>query len=295
MIYNDTDTVAQEVAKKYAMELKDYISKFRDNMMARQILPYRKVGADVEIDVVTNYDRTGPGAQIVPKGGTPSKLGVKKANTYFPMYQIVAGFDVNQKDLKVDAKIKSRNLEVATKDLYRQEDNVTINGNSTYNITGIVGAARANTNGKIAASAGTYNNKGAWVGETGTDIYADIKQAIELLDSKYEPAGILGNRQTIGYLDRMSSERVPYKYEIAPLFGKSNVKDESYMFTSEYVPSGYAYIITKDPEAGEFVVSENAGVTPYPMQPGKIYPFEVSEWVTPEIHDNEGFVEIAVT
>ena len=295
MITNDAGSILEEVTEAYKLQINEYFEKNRDNMTARNVLAQRKVGANVEIDVVMKYDRRGPGAQIVAKGGSPDKTGVTGTPTYFPLYQIAAGFSVNAKDMKIDGKIKNRNLEVAMGDIKRAEDNLAINGNSTYNITGIVGAARANTNGKIAASGGTYNNAGAWSGETGTDIYSVIKLAIDLMDDRYEPAFILGNKITTGKLDRMSSERIPYYMEIASLFGKSNPKDKSFIWTSAYVPTGYAYVVAKDMEAGEWVVSENPRVVPYAVAPGENYPFEILSWATPEIHCNEAFVEIAIT
>lgn len=295
MITNDSGSILEEVTENYKLQINEYFEKNKDNMTARNILHQRKVGANVEIDIVTKYDRRGPGAQIVAKGGTPDKGGVSGTPTYFPFYQIAAGFSINAKDMKIDSKIKSRNLEVAMGDIKRAEDNLVINGNSTYGITGLVAAARANTNGKITATGGTYNNAGKWEGETNTDIYSDIKLACDLMDDRFEPAFILGNKITTGKLDRMSSERVPYYKECAQLFGKNNPNDKSYIWTSAYVPDGYAYVIAKDMEAGEYVVSENPRVVPYAMQPGENYPFDIISWATPEFHCNEAFVEIAIT
>lgn len=296
MIIND-DSIRQEAVENYSGQIKKYFEENYDTMTARNILAQRKVGADVEIDIVEEYDRAGPGAQIVPKGGTPDKLGVKMKRIPFPMYQIMAGFSVNAKDLKIDAKTKSRKLEIGMADVQRKENDLAINGSTLYGINGIVDAAAANANGVIAASGGTYNNLGAWSGESTTDIYADVLQARDLLDAKFKGKQkfLLGNTVTMGYLDRMNSERIPYAMEIASLFNKKNVNDTSWKWIDESTPSGYAYLVTKDIEAGEFVVSENPGVTPYAMAAGQNYPYEISEWATPEIHDNQGFVQIAIT
>lgn len=290
MIYND-ESIRQEAVENYSLQIKKYFEENYDNMLARNVLTQRKVGADVEFDIVEEYSRTGQGAQIVPKGGTPTKLGINFKRVTFPMYQIMAGFSVNAKDIKIDPKTKSRKLEIGMADVKRKEDYVTINGDSTYGITGIVGAAQANTNGTITTS----TNAGAWSGESTTDIYSDIVLAKSKLDAKFrnEKLFLIGNSTTMGYLDRMNSERIPYAMEIARLFTK-NANDTSWMWTNDYVPSGYAYLCTKNVEAGEFVVSENPYVTPYAMTSGQNYPFEISEWATPEIHDNNGFVQIAV-
>jgi hypothetical protein len=67
MIINDA-TIIERNVEEWTREIELFIDKFGDNMSARNILPQRTVGADTAIDVVTSYDRTGPGAQIVAKG-----------------------------------------------------------------------------------------------------------------------------------------------------------------------------------------------------------------------------------
>lgn len=77
MISNDDASILQEAREEWTKEMVRYIEKNKDNMTARNILETRDIGADVEIDIVTNYDRTGPGAQIVAKGTPPDKTGTK--------------------------------------------------------------------------------------------------------------------------------------------------------------------------------------------------------------------------
>ena len=50
--------------------------------------------------------------------------------------------------------------------------------------------------------------------------------------------------------------------------------------------------------AGELVVSENATIEPLyngGLGPGKNFYFEIGEWIVPEFHNNDAFVEIDIT
>jgi hypothetical protein len=259
-------------------------------MAARNLLETRNVGEDVQIDVVTTYDRTGPGAQITAKGVAPESMGVKAASIKHDVYRISTGFHINRKDLKTDPKTKNRLVDIAMRDIHRAEDDFALNGSTKHGVNGIVQAARKNSNGKITVS----DNAGAWSGETGTDIYDDINSAIALMDGDFEPAFLVGNRADLLNLNRMDSERQPYYKTVSGLFGKTNENDKSWMFMTKRLNVGYVYVIPKDFLAGEFVIGENAHIIDdYPMQPGENFWIELSSWVVPEMHQNNAFVEIA--
>ena len=81
---------------------------------------------------------------------------------------------------------------------------------------------------------------------------------------------------------------------MAPLFGKTNPNDTSWIWMTNQCPAKYVYVITKDIMAAELVVSENPAIKPRPIVSGGNYPVDVMEWVVPEYHDNTGFVEIEV-
>jgi len=296
MIFNDSAAIPEHFVEEWTREIAAYVEKYSDNMAARKILPVRTVGADTAIDVVVTYDRTNSaGASIVAKGAIPDSIGVKQTTTKHDIFQIATGFNINAKDLKLDPKSKNRLIDIAMRDIHRAEDDLAINGNTQLNVNGIVQAAQANTNGKIVASGATdsdTNNKGKWTGETGTDIYADIVEAISKMDGDYEPAFLLASRAVMNNLNRMDSERRPYRESVATLFGKKDPKDSSWMFISERVPTGKAYLLPKDFMAAEFIVSENPRPITYPMGPGQNFWVEIACWVTVEIHDNNAFVEI---
>jgi len=292
MITNDDSAILQEASEEWTKEMVRYVEKHKDNMTARNILETRTIGADVEIDIITNYDRTGPGAQIVAKGTPPDKAGTKTYTDQFNIYQIATGFNVNAKDLKKDPKIKNRQIDICMRDIHRAEDRFALFGDSKLGVMGIIDAAQANENGTITSS----TNAGAWTGETGTDIYDDLNVALGKMDAEFEPAYLLGSRTALQNLNRMNSERIPYYKEVAGLFGKKNENDKSWMWTTDQLNDiNKVYLIPKDMMAGEYVISENPRIVNYNMQPGENYPIEIVSWSAPEIHDPNAFVEIDIS
>lgn len=299
MISTDAATL-QHFVEEWTREIVDYVEKYKDNMTSRNVMPVRNVGADVAIDVVTNYDRTGPGARITAKGAVPKSMGITASDTKHDIYQISTKFKISKKDLALDPKTKNRLIDIAMRDIHRKEDDFVINGDTNTNVNGIVDAAQANSNGKITAAATSgvnTGNAGAWAGETGTDIYDDINTALGKMDDEFEPAYLLGKRTDLLHLNRVDSERQPYWKMIGPLFDKKE-GDRSWIWNSNWCTAGYVYLIPKDFTAGELVVSENAAIDPLysgGLSPGKNYEFELGEWVVPEFHNDDAFVEIQIT
>ena len=291
MIRNDA-AIPSHFVEEWEREITKYVEKYKDNMVARQVLETRNVGEDVAIDVVQKYERTGPGAQITAKGTAPESMGLKTSTVNHEVYQIATGFFMNRKDLKFSPQSKNRLVDIAMRDLHRAEDDFALNGNTKYNVNGIAASAVLNSNGKITAS----TNKGEWTGETGTDIYDDINTAIGLMDGDFDPAYLVGCRADLLNLNRMDSERQPYYETVSGLFGKRDEKDKSWLMMTNHLATGKVYVVPKDFMAGEFVVGENAHIIDdYPMQPGQNFWVELVSWVVPEIHENDAFVEIAIT
>ena len=289
MIQNDA-AIPSHFVEEWEREIARYVEKFSDNMAARNVLETRTVGEDVQIDISTTYDRTGPDEQILAKGVAPESMGIQAEEIKHDVYQIATGFWLNRKDLKSDPKTKNRLVDVAIRDIHRAEDDFALNGSTKVNVNGIVGAAQANANGKITTS----TNAGKWSGETGTDIYDDINSAIALMDGDFEPAFLVGNRTDLLRLNRLDSERQAYYKSVSGLFGKTNENDKSWMFMTKRIVAGKVYVIPKDFMAGEFVIGENAHIVDdYPMQPGQRFWVEAVAWVVPEMHQNDAFVEIA--
>jgi hypothetical protein len=290
MIRNDA-AILQHFVEEWEKVIPEWVDEHKQNLTARNILHRRDVGADVTIDVVEKYDKTGPGAQITAKGAVPKTFGIKTTSENFTIHQIATGFNINVKDLKASPNAKARLVEIAIAEIHEKEDDIALNGDTAHNITGIVAAAVANTNGKITAG----TNQGAWAGETGTDIYTDVADAISLLDSKYKASFLVGNSKDIRYLYHKDSERNAYYEDMGILFNKKDPKDLSWIWSSDYITRGKVYIVAKDTMAADFVVSEDPGIVTYALAPGQNYPIEVYSWSQTEIYANEAFVEIAIT
>ena len=298
MIINDA-TIMQRNVEEWTREIEAFVDKYGDNMSARNLLPTRNVGADTMIDVVTTYDRTGPGAQIVAKGAVPETSGQKVSTAKHDIFQISTAMNVNAKDMKLDPKLKNRQIDIMMRDIHKMEDNIMFNGDSSYGITGMVGTAQANGNGKIVASGASgddTDNNGAWSGEIGTDIYDDVNNAVAKMDGDFEPAFMVGTRTDLAYLNRKDSERQAYYKDIGTtFFGMKNENDKSWMWTTNQIDSGKVYILPKDFMAGEFVISENPRIVPYPIGPGENYRFEINSWSLAEFHEDDSYVEISIT
>jgi len=292
MISTDSETLLHHI-EEWTRYIADYVKRYEDNMTARNIMDVRKVGEDVAIDVVETIGDAGVEASIVAKGAVPESMGLTAAKVDHNIFQISVGFQVSAKDLQLDPSQQKRKIDLGMRLIHRKEDDLMLNGSTNHNITGLITAARANSNGKITAA----TNAGKWAGETGTDIYDDINEAMDKIDSEFEAAYLVGNKSDIKYLNRMDSERKPYHTDISGLFGKKP-GDTSWIWKTSHLTAGYVYLVPKDFMAGEFVVSENPKIDPLyngGLGPGKNYYFELGGWCVPEFHNNDAFVEIAVT
>lgn len=290
MIQNDAATL-QHFVKAWEKVIPEWVDVHSQNLTARNILHRRDVGADVTIDVVEKYDKTGQGAQITAKGAVPKTFGITTKSENFNIHQIGTGFNISVKDLKASPESKSRLIEMALSDIHEKEDDIALNGDTAHSLTGIVAAAQANANGKITAA----SNKGKWSGETGTDIFTDVSDAIGYLDSKYKAAFLVGNSMDMRYLYHKDSERNMYFEDMGILFGKTDPKDTSWIWQTDNITRGKVYVVCKDTMVGDFVVSEDPGIVTYALAPGQVYPIEVYSWSETEIYANEGYVEIEIT
>jgi len=299
MIVQDAG-IPDRFLEAWGREIVRYAQRNLDNMLARNVLELRKVSKDVQVDVLVKYDKTGQGAQVVAKGAVPGKSGVSATTDKQDIFQLMDGFDIHQKDLNTDPKTYNRLVDICLKNIHRLEDSLAVNGDTKLNLKGIVGAAQANTNGKIVASGATgknENNHGAWDGSEANDIHADILAAIERLDSNYKPRYLVGNRIDVMRLFTLDSERQPYYATVAPLFGFTDRDNplKTWIFETGAIAAGKVYVCAKDPEAAEFVVSENPRPRKIPLQRGGMYPVEIACWSVPRIYDDNAFVEIATT
>lgn len=296
--------ITEEVVTAWVQTIDDYELNYRPELIARNILPYREVGPQIDIDAITHIQTTSGRAGIVAKGASPDPIQIAAGVEKFEMYQIASGFYINQRDLnKTQGPVmKTAEINEVMAKIHATEDYVAVNGDSTLGITGIVGAAHANTRGKVLATAGSATgndvvNMGAWDSSGDTlDPYEDILNAIKFMDPRFKPWGLIADRATIRNLDKTDSERVPFSDYIGKLFGKPE-GDRSWMIESQFTPAGYAYVIPYSPQAAEFVVSQEIDIADdYPKEKGGNFWIEIGEWVSPiEIHAKESFVEIDTT
>lgn len=295
MIQNDAQ-ILQHFVENWEKVIPKYINKLEDKIISRKVLPFRKVGADVAIDIAQEYERTGNGAEIVAKGTAPKGSGSEANDVPYKLYQLLDGFDIHEKDMKLDPKLKERNLEMILKNIHRAENILALQGNATYNIGGIVPAAQANVNGVI----GSGDIAGPWDGSgSARNIYNDLLLGINKLDPERDPRWLIGNKKDLNWLFAKDDDnREPFWKSVSTLFGKFPTdKLDTWMVTCGdlTLPVGKVYIACMDTEAGELVISENPTLRPLPQQRGGNYPIEMYEWLTVEMHDNEGFVEVATS
>ena len=293
--------IPEEVVTSWVAEINQYELQYRPEMVARNILPRREVGAQIDIDAISYYQSTSGRAQIIAKGAAPQPFTVKTKVEKHEMFQFMDGFMVNERDLAKaqGATMKAKEIDIALSQIHAAEDYIVMNGDTNLGIDGIVDVAHANVNGKVLATNGSPTgndivNMGAWDGSGDTrDPYEDIVNAIRMMDWRFKPYALVADRTTMSYLNMKDSERIPFWQGIGALFGKAD-DDRSWMIESQFTPSGYAYVIPYDPQAAEFVVSQDIDIADdYPKQPGGNYYIEIKEWINPvEIHTRTAFCEI---
>lgn len=277
--------------EQWKKEIPDFLSKIEDQIISRKILPTRKVGAEIQFDNVTHYDRTGEGAQILAKGAVHKGSGSVATSVQFEMFQIMDSFKIHQKDMHHDPKLKSRDIQIILKNIHRKENILALAGDTAHNILGIAGAAAANTNGVATRTA-------IWTAPATAKYYDDVLSCMDLLDTNMDAKWILGNKLDLNKMDHLSDDtKQPIWKQIASLFGKSeNDPKSSWQVPvgNLTLPRGKVYVITQDPDAAEFVISENPTLREIGIQQGGNYPIEMFEWVGTEFHNNDGFVELTV-
>jgi hypothetical protein len=296
--------IPEEVVTTWVQTINDYELNYRPELIARNILPYRDVGTQIDIDAITHIQTTSGRAGIVAKGASPDPIQIAAGIEKHEMYQIGTGFYINERDLaKVQGPVmKTAEINEVMAKIHATEDYVVMNGDSSLGINGIVDVAHVNTRGKVVDTAATatgndVNNMGPWDSSGDTlDPYEDIVNAIKFMDPRFKPWGLVADRATLYNLYKTDSERVPFADYIGKLFGKGE-NDRSWMIESQFTPAGYAYVIPYSPQAAEFVVSQEIDIADdYAKEKGGNFWIEIKEWVCPiEVHSPEAFVEIDTT
>ena len=289
MIVND-NAILEHFIENWEVELKDYISKMDDKIVSRKILPTRKIGADVMYDIVTRYDRTGAGAQVMAKGAIPKGSGVDATTETHQVFQLLDGFLLHEKDMKLDPKLKGRELEIILNNIHRKENTLAISGDSTHGINGLVDIIPS---GNKTTAEAPWDRSGA-----APEYYEDILEAMVTVDQDFEIKYLVGNRADLLNLYWLSDDtKQPVWQQIAGLFGKTpQDKLSSWMIPvgNNTLAKGEVYLMSYDKTAAEMVISENPSLRAIPQQRGGNYPIEMYEWITFEWHEPDAFAEIKV-
>ena len=130
MLGTNDAAILQHNIEQWKREIPDYVSKLEDKIISRKIVETRKVGAEIQWDHITHYERTGEGAQILAKGATPKGSGSEASDVPFEMFQICDAFKINQKDLHHDPKLKSRDMNIILKNIHRKENIMAVRGDA---------------------------------------------------------------------------------------------------------------------------------------------------------------------
>jgi len=294
-------SIPSSIIKRFDRTIINYRSKERDKEIARNLSNIRTIGPAFQTDVVTYWEKTGGNdiirASIKAKGAAADTVGAKENEISHQMYKLTVGFNFNTRDLDLDPAQYTRKVEICTREIRRLEDYLFINGSTGPALTGLVTAARANPKGKIAAygassSSPSKDSVGNWAGtDTYRDIYDDTLEAVTRVGDNFDAAYMIGQKTTLAPIRKMDDLRNVYADQLLDLFNANNVND--FLRTSAYVPAGYAYVVAKDVEFAEFVISTDLRTKAYSEQPGEVIPVELIEWVNPnEFHTMEGVAEI---
>ena len=302
MNYGSTIPIESRIAWQKRLNMTQQALK--DNLLARNLLPVRELPTTVDIDRVTRVEGSGGNASIhatiTAVGSVPETTDIGVGTEDFKQYQISLGFNVTGRELMQDPALKNSKVDWCTRNIHRLEDYVFFNGDAKNNIVGLQTRAQSNPNGKIVASGASgsdANNVGAWAGTDATiDIYHDINEAMSRIGDNFanSPMYLVGKRADLKYIRDLDDMRKSYADEIMDLFGANSVND--FLRYSSYCPTGYVYIVAKNPEIAEFTMSQPLIVdTDFPKEKGNIYWTELREIVNPyQCYDLEGSVEIAI-
>jgi hypothetical protein len=300
---NFAASIPIEMHQAFERTLLKYRKAEYNKMLCRNLSTTRDVGPTVQTDVVTSWEKTGGNdtmiAKIFAKGTAPDEIGVKSSAVSHAMYQIGVKFYVNERDLALDPSLQTRKAEVATAEIRRLEDYIWFNGNTSPAVTGMYAASLLNPAGYVPAygTSVTSTNNVASVGnwtpgnDTYRDIYKDVLAAVTRIDDDFDAKFMVGRKIDIAPIREMDDMRNIYADKILDLFGASKTTD--FIRTSKYCPAGFVFVVAKDMEFEELVISEDLRVdTSVGKNENGDFPVILKEWVSQEVHNPGGVTSI---
>lgn len=306
---NNGASIPQEVITNVEKTILQFQQRYKDGYIGRALIEQRpNVAPFVRKDIVRKIDKTTPQdgistARIGLGGGEPEVVGSKAKDVSHSIYRIDTSIERNEAELQLDYSIWNRDTSLAMLECLRRENYTIINGNATFGITGLVGAATANSRGSIVASGGdgakTINNNGAWAGtETDKvmDPYDDILTALNFIDPNLVGQMFLAGRPA--YMNYLLKEddlgHYPAK-KIASLIMGRQETDMSWMVKSDYFPANKVFLILKSMEAAELLIPQDYSLDAnYARGKGQTVYAEVGGWIGIEIHNNDFIVPIDI-
>lgn len=305
---NYGSSIPQEVVQNMQKTILDFQARYKDGYIGRSLIEQRPgVPPKVRKDIVRHIDKTTPQdgvstARISLGGTSPDIVGSKAKDKMFSIYRIDNAIQRNEDEVELDSSLWTRDTSLAMLECLRRENYTIINGDATLGITGLIGAATANSLGSIVASgaSGTQvNNNGAWDGsETDKvmDPYDDLRAALNFVDPDLIGTYYLAGRPAyMNYLLQEDDLGKIFADKIGPrIFGRP-AGDNSWMVKSDYFPANTVYLVLKSMEAAELVIPEDYNVDAnYPRQKGQNIYAEIGGWIGIELHTNDFIVPLAI-
>jgi len=284
----------------------DWYDDNLDNQLARKVV---YLNTDVE-PTADEYERIGLDAtskDVIPraKNVAGSEVSIGASGDNAKIYRWPDYFTISEDDMDKQPQLYNQYIKACMDFIFRGEDKVFINGHTGANVSGLLTAARANSNGKVAASGGTYNNNGAWLTDDGgsRNIYEDLLLGRSLLDSKFRARlsdlYLVGNANSLDALDQKdpySTASQPIWKSVCGLFGRSDSAPvDSWAIRNDQLADGYVYIVCKSRKAAELVqaraITIDAEYTRVPIGNREVHLYQDVGMI---FHSNNAFVEIGI-
>ena len=278
-----------------------------DNQLARKVV-YLNTDVAPTADEYERINSDAAGKDVIPraKNAPGSEVSIGASGDSAKIYRWPDYFTISEDDLDKRPELYNQYVQACMDFIFRGEDKVFINGHAGANISGLLTAARANSNGKVAASGGTYNNNGAWLTDDAgnRNIYEDLLLGRGLLDSKFRARlsdlFLVGNANSLDALDQkdpFSSDSQPIWKSVCGLFGRSDTAPvDSWAIRNDQLADGYVYIVCKSRQAAELVQARAITIDPdyarVPIGNREVHLYQDLGMV---FHSNNAFVEIAIT
>jgi len=279
---------------------------FLDNQLARKVV-YLNTDVAPTADEYERISSDFAGKDVIPraKNAPGSEVSIGASGDSAKIWRWPDYFTISEDDMDKRPELYNQYVKACMDKIFRGEDKAFINGVTVNNITGLLTAARANSNGKIAATGGTYNNIGAWLTtDTNRDIYEDLRVARGLLDSKFRARlsdlFLVGNSDSLDALaqkDPYSDSSTTVAESVCGLFGRAKTAPvDSWAIRNDQLADDYVYIVCKSRQAAELVqaraITIDSDYTRVPIGNREVHIYQDVGMI---FHSDNAFVEIQIS